>query len=138
VGYTDSAPHADVVGISHSSYTMILISTQEVSSSTTESEDLKPNSDMDDSYEIAVNSTTAGFYLGSLFSSTEFLRSTREVGATHSNSDKSILSKLRDTQPEEARHVKTWVEMEREFLDKFTPGTHMSHVPRPRRPDCCL
>jgi hypothetical protein len=130
VGYTDSAPHADMVGVSHSNYTMTLISTREVSSSLTESlvsEDLEPNpADMDDSYEIAVDSDTARLYLGSLFSSTESLRSTREVGVTHSNSVKSILSKLRDAQPEETKHVKTWVEMEREFLDKFAPGSHMS------------
>lgn len=136
VGYTDSAPHADMAGVGHSNYTMTLISTREVSGSTTESvisEDLEPNrDDMDDSYEIAVDSVTARLYLGSLFSSTESMQSTGEAAITRSGSVKSILSKLRDALPKEAKHVKTWVEMEREFLDKFAPGCHMSPDQRGR------
>jgi hypothetical protein len=128
VGYTDSAPHANIAGLSHSSYTMTLISTREVSNFTTESvilEDLEPNpDDMDDSYEIAADSATARLYLGSLFSSTESMKSVGEAGSTNLDSVKSTLSKLRDAEPK--KNVKTWVEMEREFLDKFAPGCHMS------------
>lgn len=77
VRYTNSAPYADVVGISQSNCTMILISTWEVSNFMAESlisEDLELNpDDMDDSYEIAVDSATPRLYLGSLFSSPESL-----------------------------------------------------------------
>jgi hypothetical protein len=136
VGYTDSAPRADMVGVNHSNYTMTLISTREVSISTTgslTSEDPHPDlDDVDDSYEIAIDSATARLYLGSLFSSTESLRSIGEAGVTRSNPVDSIRSKLKDSQLEKGKHVKTWIEMEREFLDKFAPRSQMSPSRRGR------
>jgi hypothetical protein len=135
VGYTDSAPHIDMVGTSSSNYTMTLISTREMSSSTTGS--LRPEypqpdaDDMDGSYEIAVDSATVRLYLGSLSSSTESLLSIAEVGVTGSKSADSILRKLKDAQPEDPKHVKAWIEMEHDFLDKFAPGSQI--LPNRRR-----
>jgi len=135
VGYTDSAPHIDMVGTSSSNYTMTLISTREVSSSTTgslKSEYPQPDGDdMDDSYKIAVDSATVRLYLGSLSSSTESLLSIAEVGVTGSKSADSILCKLKDAQPEDPKHVKTWIELEHDFLDKFAPRSQI--LPNRRR-----
>ncbi len=129
VVYPESAPRVDMVRMSHSNYAMAVKTTQEAPGSTTGSlisEDHQSDADdADDSYEIAVDSATARLYLGSLFSSRQSLLSTAEAEVAHSKSADSTLCKLKDAQPGEAKHVKTWIEMEREFLDKFAPGSQM-------------
>jgi hypothetical protein len=118
-----------MVGTSSSNYAMTLISTWKVSSSMTGGLRLEypqPDGDnMDDSYEIAVDYATVRLYFGSLSSSTQSLLSIAEVGVTGSKSADSILRKLKDVQPEDPKHVKTWVETEHDFLDKFALGSQI-------------
>lgn len=116
-GYSHSSPHAD--GLAESNHRLTMIKTREVAGSTTKElvpEGLISNpDDMDDSYDIDIDSTTARLYLGSLFSSTESIRPIKKAGVNRPDSVNSIWSKLIDAQPEEATQVKTWIELEHDL-----------------------
>lgn len=133
VGYSNLSPHADAEGVKEPNYCLTNINAQDASGTITggmTSEDLQPTrDDMEDSYNMVLNSATKRLDLDSS-SSCESLQPAGQAKASLPDSANSIWRKSKDSQPEGAKKAKTWLELERDFLNKFAPDSQMS--PRQR------